>query len=334
MPIKLYDIVGPPGFAYSKNLGGMMEQVSPDIVHIQGIYLYSSFVNYTYCKRHKIPYLISPRGMLDKWILNTRPLKKKLGFMLYEGAHLKNAACLHALGEPEYEAIREFGLKSPIAVVPNGVFLPGPAANAKKSPNWHNDDRKSMLFLSRLHPKKGIENLLKAWSLLTHERSQWKLIIAGESSTTQYLQELNALKEKLGLNDDAYFVGPQFHDDKDITFRSADAFILPSYSEGMPMAILEAWSYELPVLMTSECNLPEGFSENAAIQIKADPDDIHDKLRKVFSMNSEDLQNIGLNGLNLVKSKYTWSQIAVNMAAVYSWILNPGSQPPACVRFD
>jgi len=336
-PLKLeeYHIVGTPKLAYSRDLKSKVYQIMPDITHTQGIYLYSSYVNLKYSQKNHKPYLIAPRGMLDKWILNVRGWKKKIGLTLYESEHLKNASCIHALGEPEYEAIRSFGCKNPIAIVPNGVFLPAKTPPADGViPDWKvNDNRKTLLFLSRLHPKKGIENLMHAWAKIGSDKKNWKIAIAGESNGKEYLNTLLQLQTKLGLQKDVIFIGPQFHKEKDMCFRSVDAFILPSFSEGMPMAVLEAWSYNLPVVITPACNLPEGFTANAALKIEPDADDIARGLNEFFAMSDQERTTMGNNGYELVKQKFTWESIAVQMKDVYSWAIN-NTPPPATIKFD
>jgi poly(glycerol-phosphate) alpha-glucosyltransferase len=335
LTLNEYHIIGTPKLAYSSDLKGKIEKINPDIIHTQGIYLYSSYVNLKYTQKNNKPYLIAPRGMLDKWILNVRGWKKKIGLSLYENEHLKKANCIHALGLPEYKAIREFGCTNPIAIVPNGVFLPQemfPAGGAL--PAWKtSDNRKVLLFLSRLHPKKGIENLMHAWTNTGSAKKNWKIIIAGEGSGNEYLKSLLKLQNKLGLENDVVFIGPQFHEEKDICFRCADAFILPSFSEGMPMAVLEAWSYKLPVIITPACNLPEGFTSNAALEIEPEPDSIAGVLETFFSMPDFEQKKIGNNGYELVKEKFTWGSIASQMNDVYKWAIN-NTPPPSTIKFD
>jgi glycosyltransferase involved in cell wall biosynthesis len=334
LPIELYDIIGPAGIAYSFNLNSKIENFKPHIIHQQGIYLYSSYVNSKYSDKYSTPYIISPRGMLDKWILNNNKLKKKIGFSLYEHKNLRNASCINALGIPEYNAVREFGLKNPIAIIPNGVFIPKETSEKIPKASWNIDSRKTLLFLSRLHQKKGLENLLQAWKALGSLKADWKLVIAGESNGSEYEDSLRRLQSELGLSGDVFLIGPQFHKEKDITFRNADAFILPSFSEGMPMAVLEAWSYKLPVIITDECNLPDGFTHDCAIRIEPNVDSIYDGIIKLLNLSNSEMKQIGHNGFELVKSKYTWLSIAEEMSNVYSWMLDESLPIPSSIRLD
>lgn len=329
-PLKLieYHIKGTSGVAFTTDLKKMMEDFNPDLVHTQGIWLYTSLINSRYCKKHNVPYIISPRGMLDPWILSQRSWKKKLGLFLYEQNHINRSACMNALAISEYKVLRNFGYQKPVAIIPNGVYLPDENKSKSALP-WQQDERKNLLFLSRLHVKKGIEVLLEAWSKLNpNEKKEWKLIVAGEPHNAVYKQKLMEIHTALKLEKDVFFIGNQAGDSKDMSFRSADAFTLPSYSEGMPMSVLEAWSYKLPVLMTEFCNIPEGFEAKAAIKTEPSTESLLNGLKELFSLSDDERIKIGQNGYDLVKKEFTWDIIAKKTVEVYNWLLD-GKQSEA-----
>jgi poly(glycerol-phosphate) alpha-glucosyltransferase len=126
------------------------------------------------------------------------------------------------------------------------------------------------------------------------------------------------------------FLGPQFGPAKAACYRNCEAFILPSFSEGLPMAVLEAWSYGKPVLMTSECNLAEGFAAHAALSIEPNVRSIAAGLRALFEMSPTDRERMGQRGVALVRNQFSWPTIADDMRAVYAWIADGGPKP-ACV---
>lgn len=134
-------------------------------------------------------------------------------------------------------------------------------------------------------------------------------------------------------SDSVFFLGSKFGEEKAAAYRSASAFILPSLSEGLPMVVLEAWAYARPVLMTEECNLPEGFQANAALRIGTDSAAITKGLRELFQMSTSAREAIGARGLELVKEKFLWTEIGREMHRVCDWVVNGGS-PPSSVRFD
>jgi poly(glycerol-phosphate) alpha-glucosyltransferase len=212
--------------------------------------------------------------------------------------------------------------------------------------------RKVLLYLGRIHPKKGLVNLLKAWKQTLNSQlstNNWLLAIAGwdqgghETELKQLATELGItwhdLREHRTSNIEhptsneasLLFLGPQFGDDKSACYRDCDAFILPSFSEGVPMVVLEAWAYGKPVLMTPECNLPEGFAANAAWRIEPSVESIAQGLQELFRTPHSALRTLGDNGRALVASRFTWPKIAADMRSVYEWVLGSGPKPE-CVQ--
>jgi glycosyltransferase involved in cell wall biosynthesis len=123
------------------------------------------------------------------------------------------------------------------------------------------------------------------------------------------------------------FLGPQFGDDKSACYANCDAFILPSFSEGLPMVILEAWAYSKPVLMTPECNLPEGYAADAAIRIETDAASILNGLRTLTGMSCDILRRTGKNGRDLVVQRFTWQSVAAQLKTTYEWMLKTAPRP-------
>ena len=128
-----------------------------------------------------------------------------------------------------------------------------------------------------------------------------------------------------------HFVGPQFGEAKHASYWAADAFVLPSFSEGLPLTVLEAWSCCLPVLMTPQCNLPEGFAASAAIRIAPEVVSIASGLSELLRMNDSERALMGARGYELVKTRFTWPTIAREMLAVYRWVLGQGEKP-RCIQ--
>jgi len=283
--------------------------------------------------------------MLDAWALENSKTKKKVAAALYERRHLRRAACLHALCRSEADSIRAFGLKNPIATIPNGIEIPE-RKTAEHRQQTAGSDKKLLLFLGRVHPKKGLENALRAWAKIRGRESgvrgqeEWQFVIAGWDQGGHEVK-LKQLCEELGLSfadvpakqfmdiggsSDQFsafsvvFTGPLFGELKAQLLERASAFILPSFSEGLPMSVLEAWAYELPVIMTDFCNLPEGFNADAAIHIDTEVESMSVGMVKMIESSDAELKNMGVNGLNLVKEKFTWPKIAAQMKELYEWV--------------
>ncbi len=319
---RAFQVHGPRSFGYAPDLSKALRLENPVLLHIHGLWIYASVAAIRWSRCSK-PYLVSPHGMLDPWALKNSRWKKRISAALYENRHLRGAACLHALNHAEAEAMRAYGLQNPICIIPNGVELPvEPEAGSSRDAN------RNLLFVGRVHPKKGLPLLVEAWSRVRQlaEESGWHLIIAGWDQCG-HQAELEALAAKLDAGPSVEFVGPQFGDAKSLFFRQASAFILPSLSEGLPMSILEAWSWRLPVLMTTNCNLPEGSKAGAAIMMDADLDSICGALSRLFSMDALERSAMGARGRRLVEEQFGWPRIAKEMSQVYDWIVGCGPKP-------
>jgi glycosyltransferase involved in cell wall biosynthesis len=331
-----------PGMILMPDLDERLDQIKPQVLHTHGIWTYLSIGVPRWSRKNHKPYIVSPHGMLDAWALDNSKIKKKVAAALYERRHLRGAACLHALCQSEARSIREFGLKNPIATIPNGIEIP----EGRDLSSRYLVKKKIMLFLGRLHPKKGLENALRAWAASRSEASpdskpsNWQFVIAGwdqgdhEVRLKQLCEELELsfadvpAKQFLSLEASSgqlsgfsvVFVGPVFGELKAQLLERANVFILPSFSEGLPMSILEAWAYELPVVMTDYCNLPEGFNADAAIHIDTEVEGMSAGMIKMIECSDAELKGMGVNGLNLVKEKFTWATIAAQMGELYQWV--------------
>ena len=322
-------------WGYSNQLLPAMLDADLDILSTHGLWKYCSVASLRWQRRMARPYIIHPHGMLESWALQNAKWKKRIAAVLYENQHLRGAACLRALCEAEAHSIRAYGMRNPICVIPNGVDLPDlkdmPALQAQAFA----EGRKILLYLGRLHPKKNLANLIRAWKQILNShpsaRASWVLTIAGWSQG-EYEAQLRQLTTDLGLLASVIFLGPRFGMEKNECYRACAAFIMPSLSEGLPMTVLEAWAYAKPVLMTPECNLPEGFGAGAALQIGPGPEEITTGLKQVIEMSDDDRRAMGNRGRNLVATTFSWPQIGKQMRSVYEWALGAGPPPEVIVK--
>jgi len=343
VPISSYKGYGP--LRSSLAIRRLLINSAVDLVHQHGIWLDDQWAALQWQKNTGRPVVISPHGMLDPWAVRHSVWKKKLVGWLFANESLRKSACIHALCQSEAEAVRAYGLKNPIAVVPNGVVLPD---FDRSTCNFQRPSRRRrLLFLGRIHPKKGLKELIEAWSMaLGPWATEWELIIAGWDDGG-HLDGLKKQATSLGIHwsvDELvsgpcqsfsvlHFLGPRFGEEKDALLRSVDAFILPSFSEGLPMSVLEAWSYGLPVIMTPQCNIPLGFDLGAAIQIAPDKSSIAEGLRQFLAVSEDERKAMGQRGRRMVEEQFTWEKVAEDMCHVYKWVLDGGSSPD-CVRLD
>ncbi len=299
-----------------------------DLIHNHGIWTYPDIVATKWVNKYCKPYLLSPHGMLDPWAVKNSKLKKKLAYLFYEKNNLNKVTCFHALCESEANAIRNFGIKKPIAIIPNGIDLMDEYKlnNLITNKRSRNNKKKKLLYLGRLHHKKGIYELIQAWCKSSAIQNDWELIIAGWNQG-EYGNKLKSYIEQNKLINSVFLVGPVFNEEKEDLFLKSDAFILPSYSEGFPISVLEAWSYKLPVLMTKECNIPQAFINNSAIEIKNDIDELINSLLSLNQISQNKLVEIGTNGYLFAKSDFNWEDIAKKMKTLYGWLLKKNEKP-------
>ncbi|HVX66141.1 MAG TPA: glycosyltransferase, partial [Bryobacteraceae bacterium] len=234
--------------------------------------------------------------------------------------------CLHALSKAELDDYRRFGLSNPVAVIPNGVdsapdadpgpFLAGWPALAGK---------RLVLFLGRVHYKKGLDLFFRAWKAAAPEAH---LVIAGRDSEHS-AAPLHALAAELGIARQVTFTGPLYGALKWSALAAADLFVLPSRSEGFSVAVLEAMSAARPVLITTPCNFPEAAAHGCGWVVEPDAGALAAALTRALSLPPEVLQASGRSGRALVAEHYTWNAIAGRMAATYDWML--GGPAPDCL---
>ncbi|MEI6891693.1 MAG: glycosyltransferase [Pontiella sp.] len=321
LPVELFPTFGP--LKMSLQLRQTLANSNAEIIHVHGIWSDAQWAAAQQQARSGKPVIISPRGMLDPWAVQNSAWKKKLVEVLFARKAFDRASCIHALCRSEAESIRAYGLKNPIAVLPNAVELP--ALGRKKATAT---GQKKLLFLGRIHPKKGLKELIEAWAKTSGD---WRLLIAGWDDGG-HEQGLREQAQKLGVSNSVEFVGPMHGEEKDALLRTVDAFVLPSFSEGLPMSVLEAWSYALPIVMTDFCNLPEGFHAKAAIRVEPAGDSIAKGLCDLMSMTDQEREIMGSKGRKLVEQKFTWPKVAESMKQVYRWCV-VGGTPPECVEF-
>jgi poly(glycerol-phosphate) alpha-glucosyltransferase len=314
--LKTFPVQGAGPLKWSPALTKHLAETSASVIHLHGVWGPASRSLAANADTAP-PWIVSPHGMLEPWAMRQGRWKRRIAWKLWDGTVLKNAACLHALCSEEWLSLRALGLENPVAVIPNGVELP------EKPVSQLGD---SILFLGRLHPKKGLPELLHAWALLPDPPL---LRIAGWDDGG-HLERLRRLRAQLDLERCVEFTGAAFGPDKERLFREAGALILPSHSEGLPMTVLEAWAYGLPVLMTDHCHLPDGFARGAALQVEALPFSIAEGMRRFLALPAAERLAMGARGRELVATNYSWPAVAREFLAVYRWLL--GGPQPNCVQ--
>lgn len=316
-------------FGFSRDLGCKLRESWGDILHLHGLWQYSSLLLANRANNLGRPYVVSPHGMLDSWALSNSRYRKLAVWGLWEKRLLSNASCLHALTEQEYIAIRECGITTPVCIIPNGVSIPnGDYFNNTRNNISSLSIPRKILYLGRIHQKKGIFELVEAWSLIkSHFGSHTPLLTIAGWGDEKDIGSLERQIQRLGLQGHCNFLGPKFGNEKSQLMSEADFFILPSRSEGLPIAVLEAWSHGTPVIISKACNLNTAINRGFAFEVKPTIDSIFTVMTKVMSIEPEQRKLMAQESLNFVRENFSWDSVAVEFYKVYQWLLGLSSIP-------
>ncbi len=304
------------------------------IIHSHGIWLPFNHDAAVVAARNRIPHLVSARGMLRRWAMRQKSFKKGIAWRLYQGRDLKNAACLHATSDQEAGEIRDLGLVNPIAVIPNGMDIPDGTVTSAKSDigkRWRElRGKKILLFLSRLHPVKGLENLAIAWGKVAKMYPDWHLVIAGPDEDG-HRKTVESVVMAAGVEARTSFIGPVYGELKQTLLAAGDLFVLPSLSEGFGIAVAEALAAGIPV-MTTVCTPWSDIERyRCGWRIDTGVEPLYSKLIEALSLQEEQRTEMGHRGRRLIERKFSWRIITGQMVELYRWLLGNSSRPP-CVK--
>jgi glycosyltransferase involved in cell wall biosynthesis len=303
-----------------------------DVVHIHGIWSAHCAAAGLVASRHGTPYVVSAHGMLDGWALDNKRWKKILYSALVERPNLRRCACLRALTTAEVHNFRSYGLSNPIALIPNGVHIPkniDAALFFERHPELK--DRKLILYLSRIHYKKGLDLLCQAWAGISGRFPEAHLVIAGPDFEG-IRAAIEKLVQDLRIRSRVSFAGLLTGQYKWSALAAARVFVLPSHSEGFSVATLEALASSRPVIITHQCNFPEVEQLECGWLIQPDVQQLKSALIECLAASDSQLARLGDNGRALVARRYNWSTIGQQMSDVYDWILG-GSKPTSTEIF-
>jgi len=289
--------------------GSRLSAKEIDLIHLQHIWNPYIQVMAFWAYQKKIPYIITPRGMLEPWIMANNPWKKKLALFLYQRKAIERAAHIHATAQMEADTIKDLGFHNPITVIPNGIDL-GEVKSIKS-----NYGSQKMVFLSRIHPKKGIELLLEAWHNI--DTKGWTLEIAGNGEPN-YIESLSQTAKDLA---NVTFVGPQYGEAKWDFLRSADVMVLPTHSENFGIAVAEALAVGVPVITTQGTPWKDLETNKCGWWINLSVINLEKALVKAFHAPIQALEIMGANGRNLIEAKYDIKAVGEKMLELYNTII-------------
>lgn len=262
-------------------------------------------------RRYRIPHLVYPHGVIDPWTLQFKKVRKQIYWRLEARKILERAARIIALTEKEKEAIKQLGIQTPISVIPNGINsldLSVTVSREELEKTYPQiKGRPYLLYMSRLHQKKGLDILIPAFSRVVKENNSDALLILAGHVDDIYRREFDKLLQD-AASPNIMRVGHITGEMKNSLLRYATGFVLTSYSEGLPMAILEALAVGCPVIISRQCNLPEVGLANAGWVVETRTADVMQALTKLLE-DPREAEIKGKNASRLALEKFSWEAI-------------------------
>lgn len=321
--VKLYEIKHYPKFLKPLNTLCVSPQMGKgicnviekaDVLHAHSLWMMQTYYAYKAAKGKDVKLCIHIHGTLSPWALQRSRLKKRLSLIfLKQRKALKRADLLIASCEEEYRDIRNFGLKNPVAIIANGIEIPDLSSSVIKK-------EKTLVFLSRIHPKKGIDILLKSWKVLQDKYPDWNLQIAG-NDTTEYA---DWLKNECIVQqcERVKFTGELNGTEKYHFLANASLFVLPTYSENFGIAIGEALACGTPVVTTTGAPWSGLIENDCGLWINLTEDNLTQALDDMMSHPMVELTRMGENGRQWMMRDFAWDEIARKIIRSYEWLLN------------
>jgi glycosyltransferase involved in cell wall biosynthesis len=297
-----------------------------DVIHDHGLWLLPNVQAGWAAAQVAKPLIVSPRGMLSPAALAFSRIKKKVFWRFLQGPAARQAACLHATSEQEYHEIRALDLPNPVAIIPNGIDLP----NSEEMTGKDQPDR-VVLSLGRIHPKKGLERLIRAWAEIEAVRSDWRLRIVGPSEG-RHDEELRALAMSLRLTR-VSIEAPIYGTAKQVAYREAELFVLPTLNENFGLTVSEALAAGTPVISTKGAPWSDLEAQGCGWWIDHGIEPLAIALATSTSLPREALREMGAKGRVWMAKDFSWQSVASAMTETYRWAMGDADAPSA-IRFD
>ncbi len=289
-----------------------------DIIHTNGLWMFPNVIPIRLAYKQGKKSVLSPRGTMSKESLKYSKIKKFIFYFLFQRNILKNVDLIHVTSSEELKDVRDFGLTQPVTIIPNGIDIP-------KIQYKKHSKRFKLIFLGRIHPKKGIENTIKAWSSVAGNFPDWVFEIAGQGEV-KYEKKIKKIIST-SKSTKIKYIGPVYGKEKIKFIQTADILIMPSYNENFGMVAAEALSNNTPVICGADTPWSQVVKMDCGWHIPNNSKSIESTLLEVFSMSKTDLFNKGKNGRFWMKRNYSWDQVAKKMIFSYEWLLSKKNKP-------
>lgn len=289
-----------------------------DVIHNHSLWMMPNVYPGWVVGRRGVLLIISPRGTLSAWALQSGSTIKRVFWPMVQKPALAATTCFHATAESEYEDIRRMGFRQPVAVIPNGIDIPDLLPKPLGEP-------RTLLFLGRIHPVKGVDMLLHAWQVVMTRFPDWDLRIVGPDNGG-YLAQMQALAAQLRLERVA-FPGVLYGEEKLRAYREASLFVLPTHSENFGMTVAEALAVGTPAIVTRGAPWAGLKLHGAGWWIEIGVDPLVACLENALSRSTENLVEMGQRGRNWMEAEFSWARMGQQMADTYRWILTGDNKP-------
>lgn len=297
---------------------------SADIFHTHGLWLMPNIYPADAARRGGGAFVISPRGMLATAALKFSAVRKRIFWALAQKRAAEAAVLFHATSEQEACDIRAMGLAAPIVVAANGVDVPDVPSKARAETGM-----RTILHLGRIHPKKGLEHLVRAWAEIEPEAHSWRLRIVGPNERG-HADALRALAAQLGI-ERVSIEGALYGAEKTAAYRDASLFVLPSLNENFAMTVAEALSVGVPVISTKGAPWSGLEREGCGWWVECGPAAVAGALRRAVSLPRENLAQMGARGRAWMERDFSWDRAARVVLDAYAWVKGNGPKPAAIV---
>jgi glycosyltransferase involved in cell wall biosynthesis len=293
-------------------------RAQPAIVHIHGLWRPELLVVSREAAELDIPYVVAPLGMLAPWSLAQKRVKKQLAWRIGWKRALDSAAAIHGLNEDEAAQVRALGVRTPVEIMPNGVFL---EQIAGRSPGWPSAVPAGVpyvLFLGRLHEVKGLDVLADAFAQVARRLPGVVLVVAGPDAGRR--DEFVRRIATLGIGDRVHLIGPVYGEAKWDLLANATCLCQPSRQEGFSMSIVEALGAGVPVVISEQCHFPEVARVGAGSVVSLDAQAVAHAIEVLIGQPTRRAV-AGRAGRELVRAHYQWPDIARRSLALYDRLI-------------
>jgi len=302
-------VFGPSRLGFSPRMTQALNEMAPDLVHLHGLWMHPGRSVLQWHRASKQPYIVSPHGMLSDVALSYGRKKKALVSWWFQDAVLAHAAAVHATSYVETEEIRKRGIAAPVCVIPNGVADLGFPVDIGES-------RNTILSLGRIHRKKALDYLVRAWQKLEPDFPDWSVLIVGPDEGGEVMR-LQTLIKEIGVKR-ASIEGPVFGAEKVLLMARAGVFALPTHSENFALTVAESLILGVPVVSSHGAPWSGLETHGCGFWVPVGVEPLADALRRIMSLSAAHRRAMGQSGRAWMLREHSWSTIAAALENCYA----------------